>query len=439
MLEALESRTLLSGTISAEFAWVDNTDTLDGYTTADLVVTTSNDWTGAALLIELTQGSIYQDANGMNVGPLTGLFDTYPTLEFDTYLEANGSNVNIAGGAGDVGGDAQQFDTVEIDITWFNSTNNDTGTFNIGRFTLSDDAVGTWSLKVLNSAGDSYIVNNTAFTNGELAEAPEPEPEPGSVDGDFTGDGNADILWRNIQNGKNYIWEMNGTDFVSEIELPRVKSSNWRIVSADDFTGDGKMDVFWHNIKNGKNIIWEMDGTTLVQATQTQRLNNLKWTFAGAGDFTGDGKTDLFWRHAKNGKNSIWQLDDTTFVGVTALPGFSNTKWQSAGVADMTGDGKADILWRNQKNGRNKLWEMNGTERQNTINIQRVANNDWQVAALYDYTGDGERDILWRNTSNGKNTLWQMDGPVYLSNINMANEDDNSLQPASPPLGLWEA
>lgn len=51
VLEVLEPRTLLSGSVSAEFVWVDNTAALTGFKTADLQVTTDTDWTGAALLL----------------------------------------------------------------------------------------------------------------------------------------------------------------------------------------------------------------------------------------------------------------------------------------------------------------------------------------------------------------------------------------------------
>ena len=79
-LETLEPRLLLSGTLSAEFVSVDNTSVLTGVETAYLQVTATTDWTAAALLIELTQGSNYQDANGSNKPPNPGFFVLFPTL-----------------------------------------------------------------------------------------------------------------------------------------------------------------------------------------------------------------------------------------------------------------------------------------------------------------------------------------------------------------------
>jgi hypothetical protein len=62
--------------------------------------------------------------------------------------------------------------------------------------------------------------------------------------GDFNGDGNADILWRNSTTGEVYIWLMNGTTFTSSGSLGYV-SSDWSIAGVGDFNGDGKADILW--------------------------------------------------------------------------------------------------------------------------------------------------------------------------------------------------
>ncbi len=49
--------------------------------------------------------------------------------------------------------------------------------------------------------------------------------------GDFNGDGNADILWRNALTGEVYIWQMNGTTIASVGSPGTVGDSNWAIVA----------------------------------------------------------------------------------------------------------------------------------------------------------------------------------------------------------------
>ena len=434
--EQLEPRLLLSGSLSAEFVWVDNTDTLTGYTTADLQVTTDSDWHSAALLLELTQGSIYQDPVGGATSPNPALFDTFPTLVYDTYVAADGNTAVIAGGAGDVYGDVYQFDTVELDVSWFSTATDEIGTINLGRITLSDDAVGTWSLKLRNDAGETFFSLDNAFTDGELASPPPPVDQ--AVDGDFTGDGKADIFWHNTRNGRNAVWEMDDAAFVVETAVKRLRNSNWKLVGTGDFTGDGKNDLLWRNNADGRNTIWEMDHTSFLSAIPTQTLGNLKWRVAGVGDFTGDGQDDILWRNTQDGRNIAWEMDGVNVVTGVALSTLDNQKWQAAGVSDFTGDGKDDIFWRNTVNGRNTIWEMDGSTMTSAIRFKRLKNTAWQVAVLADYTGDNITDILWRNTSTGANTVWELNHTSLVGAVSLPNEPDLDNQPAGPMLGLWE-
>ncbi len=140
---------------------VDNSaaPSLAGYRTYDLVVNTTSDWTAAAMLLELTQGDIFQhvngDANGLPpievvisiLGDESLRYDTFVTNPDGTDL---GSGVGIAGGAGDVGGNGFTFSTTELDVTWFSpgSDTNDIGDSKIARITLSNDAQGTLLLAI---------------------------------------------------------------------------------------------------------------------------------------------------------------------------------------------------------------------------------------------------------------------------------------------------
>lgn len=132
--------------ISFDLIPVDNSAALTGYVTYDMQATTDADWTAAAMLLDMSVGSIYQEPEGwphagVTFGPPDpAWFPYFPTAEFDTYLVGDVLTTSIAGGAGDVGGDAYRFDTQELDVSWYNITENDIGTITIGRVTLTDDA-----------------------------------------------------------------------------------------------------------------------------------------------------------------------------------------------------------------------------------------------------------------------------------------------------------
>jgi hypothetical protein len=91
--------------------------------------------------------------------------------------------------------------------------------------------------------------------------------EVGGV-GDFTNDGKADILLRNYVTGANGIWQMGATGVVSYTDLPTVApNAGWEIVSTGDFTQDGNNDILWWNYFSGQTHVWSMNGTTAIGGT----------------------------------------------------------------------------------------------------------------------------------------------------------------------------
>ena len=438
-LEILEPRLLLSGSISAQFVAVDNSAVLTGYNTFDLEVTTTSDWTAAVMRLNLTNGTIYQDPSGSSVALNPLIYTIVPSLEFDTFLGGGVALPSIAGAAGDLGGDALQFDAGELDVSWFNVGANDIGTLGIARITLSDDAAGTWSYLAINAAGER-VTDSGTVTAGSFATPTPPPPAAPAVDGDFTGDGKTDILWRNRTTGQTSFWQMDGTAFQASTDLTSATTdTNWRPVGVGDFTGDGETDTLWRNAVDGRNYIAQTSNGVSGQQFNLTTVGNLDWKIAGVADFTGDAKNDILWRNTRNGRNLVWQMDGITYQQKLNVKRMRNTSWRIGGTADFNGDGKADILWRNTTNGRNAVWQMNGAAFQGSTAIKRVRNQAWQIAQVGDYTGDGLADILWRNTANGANTVWQMNGTAFQAANAIQSQPDQDWQAAGPLLGLWEA
>lgn len=156
--------------ISFDLIPVDNSAAMTGYMTYDLQVTTDADWTAAAMLLDLSVGSIYQEPEGwphagVTFGPPDPVwFPYFPTAEFDTYLVGDVLTTSIAGGAGDVGGDAYRFDTQELDVSWYNRLETNIGTITIGRLTLTDDAQAQLGLLLTVDAdfGEQSVAEFTA-------------------------------------------------------------------------------------------------------------------------------------------------------------------------------------------------------------------------------------------------------------------------------------
>ena len=108
----------------------------------------TQDWTSAAIIIELASGVFYQHPFGGDGPPSTTLIGAFPELEFDTYFGIiDDSSTNVGCTAQDTGGGCFGIiNNTNIDGSWFNDATDNTGLVKIGNFTVSNDALGTWSL-----------------------------------------------------------------------------------------------------------------------------------------------------------------------------------------------------------------------------------------------------------------------------------------------------
>ncbi|BAC89218.1 FG-GAP-like repeat-containing protein [Gloeobacter violaceus] len=254
----------------------------------------------------------------------------------------------------------------------------------------------------------------------------------GLVRGDFSGDGKADILWRNGATGANTVWRMNGTAFSSSVALTSVSDRNWTIGGASDFTADGKTDILWRNGATGQNTIWIMNGTALSSTVTISPVSDPNWQIVGTGDFSGDGKPDILWRNKATGANSVWIMNGTAFSSSVALSSVGDLNWEIVAAADFSGDGKPDILWRNKASGANSVWIMNGTTFSSSVALSPVGDPNWQIGGAADYSGDGKPDILWRNKASGANSVWIMNGTAFSSSVALTPVADLNWRIAGP-------
>jgi hypothetical protein len=200
---------------------------------------------------------------------------------------------------------------------------------------------------------------------------------------DLDADGRADILFRHRTTGRNALWFMNGTTMRPETGLlPTVASLSWGVAGTGDFDGDGNADILWRNRGNGRNQIWFMNGTSLAPDIQVMATVSAGWLAVAVDDIDVDGKADILFRHRTTGRNALWFMDGTTMRPQTGLlPTIASTSWFVAGTNDYDVDGNPDILWRNRANGRNQIWLMNGTSLTPDIRVVSTAGASWLVVA----------------------------------------------------------
>jgi Ca2+-binding RTX toxin-like protein len=223
---------------------------------------------------------------------------------------------------------------------------------------------------------------------------------------DFSNDGKSDILWRNVDTGEAYIYQLNSFDVSAETNLGKVANA-WQIAGTGDFNGDSKSDILWRNTTTGSAYVWQMDGNTKTDEGQI-RIVSSDWQIGGTGDFNGDGKSDILWRN-NSGDVYIYQMNGLTAVGTEGTVRNVSNDWKIVSTGDFNGDKKSDILWRNLRTGETNIYLMDGKTVTSEGTIRTVS-NDWAIKGVDDFNGDGKSDILWRNSVTGQSYIYQMDG-----------------------------
>jgi FG-GAP-like repeat len=289
---------------------------------------------------------------------------------------------------------------------------------------------GQLALWDINSGG--AIAGSGFLTAGGSVVSPGASWSVGAIS-DFSGDGRADVLWRDT-GGQTALWTMNGNAIVASASLTAGGAAvnpdpSWSVAGAGDFNGDGMSDILWRS-SSGQLALWQMNGASITASSSVTAggapVNpDPSWSVAGLGDFDGDGMSDILWRSAA-GEVAVWTMNGSTIVGGgdTSVGGTAvrpGPTWSIAGVGDFNADGNADILWRDSASNALVVWLMNGAS---IISSGAVTANgagmspdaSWHVVEIGDFNDDARADILWRN-DNGALAEWQMKGTSIIASV----------------------
>jgi len=109
--------------------------------------------------------------------------------------------------------------------------------------------------------------------------------------GDFNGNGNDDILWRNTLTGQVAIWLMSGLTMVNAGIVATVDpaANDYDIQGVGDFDGDGNDDVLWRETTTGEVAIWIMNGLAIANGGVVAIVDPVAhdWHIQGVGDLNG--------------------------------------------------------------------------------------------------------------------------------------------------------
>jgi hypothetical protein len=177
------------------------------------------------------------------------------------------------------------------DILWRNST-----TGKLDGWLMSN---GNWSRSIdLGSHGTDWQVAGIGSIGGHLAYS------------DSTGTAmflgtTGTIVFRNASTGQVDEWP--GGPGVIDLGS---HGPDWQIAAIGDFNGNGQNDILWRNPTTG-----QMDGWVLKDGQYAGSMSfgpvDPAVQVVGTGDFNGDGAADVLWREPSTGHTSEWTLVST--------------------------------------------------------------------------------------------------------------------------------
>lgn len=98
--------------------------------------------------------------------------------------------------------------------------------------------------------------------------------------GDFNGDGDTDILWRQSTTGSLAMWLMNGSTIESSANVTYGGSavapgSTWNVVEVGEFNGGNTADILWRQSTTGTLAEWQMNGAQIVSSQSVTSTGTL--------------------------------------------------------------------------------------------------------------------------------------------------------------------
>jgi hypothetical protein len=263
---------------------------------------------------------------------------------------------------------------------------------------IPDDTTGTWHA----ADDDGMRVEKVSadWSTADLMLSP----------GDFTGDGNPDVIYRRPADGRLFLVRGDGAGGWLNGGAAEWINSGWNIanaiVSPGDFTGDGHPDLIYRRASDGDLILARGDGLGGFTGTATDI--NAGWNIANIifspGDWDGDGKSDLIYRRASD--STMWMARGNGtggfYAGLTQVLG---SGWGAANLimspGDFSGDGHPDVLYRRASDNALMMVKGNGTG--GVIGSAVQIGTGWSTADVIfsggDHNGDVKADVLWRHAS----------------------------------------
>ncbi len=133
-----------------------------------------------------------------------------------------------------------------------------------------------------NGANGIWYLNEDYTTRAKVSITGQDNPNWQLVAvADMNNDDVPDLIWRNRDTGSNGVWLMGGQggqEVTEVVTLNEELNPDWTIRGTGDFNGDGNQDLIWRNNANGNNGVWLYNGDLRRIATVAfETVENTEW------------------------------------------------------------------------------------------------------------------------------------------------------------------
>jgi hypothetical protein len=259
--------------------------------------------------------------------------------------------------------------------------------------------------------------------------------------GDWNGDGAAQVTFVDAA-GRAYAWTLRDCARAAARDLATNGAPAWTLAGTSDLTGDGKADLLWRNPQTGDVRIFAMaDAAKIGEQILTPHVAESDWRIAGTGDFDGDGAADLVWQRVSTGHAAIWFMRSAGGRAVVQRTAYvtagsdaavvAGAAEQIAGTTDVDADGHRDLIVENPASGVLTIARL-GAPTPNGVPLlgkaaAGTAGAGWHVDAIANLAGDGRDDLVLQDESTRQLALWIRDGDRFVPSCHLD----------SPPAG-WQ-
>jgi hypothetical protein len=248
--------------------------------------------------------------------------------------------------------------------------------------------------------------------------------------GDYDGDGHADLLLRDDTTGDVSMQLVNVRVVGGGTVVPAL-SEDWQLVGSGDFNRNGRDDILVRNTTARKLEVWFMNGPQIVSRATLNDPYSSSWQVVGVADFSRDGLADILWYNPGTNTAQVSTFGSWLAIDKNLQLFQSGSPGDVVAVGDTDGNGLPDVVTRNRETGRMRVWftqtDWSGPKATSSAEIDgsALAGDEslagFEVQGGSDFDGDGRMDLVLRDSQGSDMCAWFLDGATIREEIRFIN------------------